>query len=557
MRRRVTSDGMTLQVVAGNHAVFLGFDLDTTLRAGCLGFAVHREDKTENEQYFLSGFKTFRSVVPTPDAKVMYSSRDHPVQSFWWGDYTAKPSHDYAYRVVPRYGTPKNLSDQPGVEATVEVSTDDPTQGTHGVYFNRGVAASQAYVTKFGLPPDKLPADMRDKAMAWLSRGLDEALVGFIAKASSPGTALRAAAFEFTEPGVLGAFAAAHTQGADVQVIYHDKDDSTGATNRKAITNLNLPAEILLGRQHPVLAHNKFIIRCAKSADGSLSPESVWTGSTNMSEGGIFGHSNVGHEIRDPDIAARYLDYWHQLSGDPDATNLQNWVSTNNAFVADAANEPGAHALFSPRHGLSPLTWYGQRFGAAQGAAHITLPFGMTSSFESVLTSYTGDALHFVMLDKHDDHQDQWSADKKVLVAVGASGGPDQLSRWAEETLTNFNPLVRFLHTKILLIDPLGAEPTVITGSANFSPNSTNANDENMLVIRGDRDLADVYFTEYSRMFQHFYARWLASKFAVNPHGDVHSFLVEDATWQEPYFDPANVKNNERLLFASNVAGNT
>ena len=134
--------------------------------------------------------------------------------------------------------------------------------------------------------------------------------------------------------------------------------------------------------------------------------------------------------------------------------------------------------------------------------------------FEQELEAYQGQALHFLMLNKQDNNQAQWSNLPGVLVAVGSTGGPDDLSTWAKETLTGFNPLVPYLHTKIILVDPLSADPTVISGSANFSPDSTDANDENMVVIRGNLDVADVYFTEYARIFQHFYARWWASQIA-------------------------------------------
>ena len=49
----------------------------------------------------------------------------------------------------------------------------------------------------------------------------------------------------------------------------------------------------------------------------ALTPLAVWTGSTNMSQGGIFGHSNVGHEVRDPAVAGQFLTYWTELATDP------------------------------------------------------------------------------------------------------------------------------------------------------------------------------------------------------------------------------------------------
>jgi phosphatidylserine/phosphatidylglycerophosphate/cardiolipin synthase-like enzyme len=65
------------------------------------------------------------------------------------------------------------------------------------------------------------------------------------------------------------------------------------------------------------------------------------------------------------------------------------------------------------------------------------------------------------------------------------------------------NKHVRYIHTKYMLIDPLSDDPIVITGSANFLKASTTGNDENMLIIRGDTAVADIYLTEFMRLFTH------------------------------------------------------
>src|SRR2546428_10911664 len=57
------------------------------------------------------------------------------------------------------------------------------------------------------------------------------------------------------------------------------------------------------------IRHNKFIVLIHKDK-----PVAVWTGSTNISAGGIFGHSNVGHAVWNREIAQRYLDYWERLA---------------------------------------------------------------------------------------------------------------------------------------------------------------------------------------------------------------------------------------------------
>ena len=561
MRKRDSSGGVTVQAVAGTRAVFFGFDLDDAVRADCLGFAIHRKTHGQSGPgKWLAGFKTFKSVEPSPDPKKTYLTLDHPLQSFYWGDYTTRPGHRYTYRIVPRYAPAGALVDKPGVEVSIDVTTSNPDSGTHGVYFNRGVAASQAYEREFGDAPNQIsdPAK-RARALRWLSRGLMEAILGYIGQAGSSQFALRAAVYEFTQPDVLAAFKAAHANGADVKIVYHDLADETGSQNDDAIKAAGLPKSILKARTKANLAHNKFIVLCEKHAGGHLTPVSVWTGSTNLSEGGIYGHSNVGHAVRDPAVAARYLDFWTELSGDPESKDLQDWCSQQSPFDATALTTDGIHTLFSPRHGLKVLQWYAQQFGGANGltSAHITEAFGMNKAFEQTLEAYNGDGLHYVMLDQPDSNQDVWGKDTKVLVTVGASGGPDDLVRWAKEQLTGFNSHVPYLHTKVLLVDPLEAKPTVITGSANFSPNSTDANDENMLVIQNDPEVADVYFTEYARIFNHFYARYWAHRLAQGGQGaDEHSFLSENADWQKPYFHPGNPKFLQRTLYSSGVKGN-
>lgn len=558
MRKRVEQGGVTVQAIVGNHAVFFGFDLTADARAGCLGFAIHREDHTENEAYWTSGFKTFRSVVPNPSATEFYSSDKQPIQAMWWGDYTAKPAHQYTYKFVPMYGDPANLVPKDDTFATLDVETNDPETGTHGIYFNRGVAASQAYAEKFGASPLALPAAKKAAAMTWLSRGLQEALVAFITQDATPEIVIRAAAYEFTEPTVLAAFAQAKAAGADVRIVYHDKPgDPQSTLNEAAIATAALDPAMLIARKHPTIAHNKFIVRGSRAADGTMNAASVWTGSTNFSQGGIFGHSNVGHAVRDETVAAGYLAYWTELATDPTAHPLKTWVSANSTFDETVLTTTGIHTLFSPRLDLAPLDWYATRFAASASSAYITLPFGMDNKhFEPAVAAMPADAaLRFVMLNLKDDHQDVWSANHDIQVAVGAEGGPDSLSRWAKETLTGFNTFVDFLHTKILLSSPLDADPIVISGSANFSAASITSNDENMLVIAGDTDVADVYFTEYSRIFQHFYARWWAKQLGTQG-ADTHSFLTEDASWQTPYWNPRSPKSRERDLYANGVSGN-
>jgi phosphatidylserine/phosphatidylglycerophosphate/cardiolipin synthase-like enzyme len=310
---------------------------------------------------------------------------------------------------------------------------------------------------------------------------------------------------------------------------------------------------MLIPRTRAVIAHNKFIVRADRADDGPLTPAQVWTGSTNLSQGGIYGHSNVGHVVRDPSVAQAFLDYWTELSADPARQALQAWTDGHSAFDAGVLDTAGIHSLFSPRTALDPLDWYAAGFAASPSSTHITLPFGLDDAhFEAQLAgAHTPGVLRFVMLNSPDNHQQIWSADPMVQVAVGALGTPESLSGWAAEHLTGFNPHVPYLHTKVLLVGPLSASPVTISGSANFSTASTTSNDENMLVISGDTEVADVYFTEYNRVFDHFYARWWAQRLHQQA-AEAHDYLTEDSSWQQPYFKPGSVKNARRILYSGN-----
>ena len=95
-----------------------------------------------------------------------------------------------------------------------------------------------------------------------------------------------------------------------------------------------------------------------------------------------------------------------------------------------------------------------------------------------------------------------------------------------------------FIHTKFLLIDPLSDDPLVCSGSANFSSGSLLQNDENMLLIRGNTRVADIYMTEFDRVFRHFYFRDIANELAAAKTSDDAKaiFLDETDAWSDSYF---------------------
>lgn len=544
----ITKAGCTLRAIAGTHVVFLAFDLTDAARKKCLGFAIKRTDHTEGEEYWMEGMKTFASVRPHTSAGEKFSTRYHPIQGMQWADYSAKPGYSYTYTVVPLYGTPDALME--GTPVVVDITTEDPATGKHRIFFNRGAVASQEYARRF---QNKKPKDVGPAAYEWLSRGVEEALIAFIGRANSNSYALRGAIYEFQWESILLAFKQARIDGADVKVIYDavPKEKGPKKKNEAAIDKANIKG-ICKGRTKGTLMHNKFIVLLKNDL-----PVAVLTGSTNITENGIFGHLNCVHIVEDKDLATAYLAYWKELHKDPTTAELKVWSTANNPFPVDPWTED-LMPVFSPHKGLDVLKWYAQQAADSAKPLMITLAFGMHKEFQRGY-ELDDDVLRIALMEKEGNGAGlaQGKVDvarirkrKNVLVALGHYITANKFDTWLKET-SKVNPdaHVLWVHTKFLLIDPLGPNPIVFTGSANFSEASTSTNEENMLVIRNETRVADIYFGEFLRIYSH-HAFRESLTFHRDPTTWRPQFLAENDAWQKDYFIAGNERYLRRLYYA-------
>lgn len=559
MRDRRVSSGLTVNAVAGCHVVLLGFDIDPQRRRGLRGFAVRRTDPTEGETFWMKGMKTFKSVVPSPGAGEQFSSLVHPFQSFQWADYSAKPDRDYTYEVVPMYGDPAALRQGDPVSVTVHTEPVEATE--HTVLFNRGAVATQEYARRF---QNKKPSVIGPAAYAWLSRGLEEGILDFIARAKDKNWALHGAFYEFQWPTVLDALAEARRRDVDVKIVFDDIDGSgPHVLNEQAIQKARIKA-FCIPRSNGKLMHNKFLVLLHRNE-----PQALLFGSTNLTENGIFGHANCVHIVEDATVAQTYLDYFEQLRHDPptDRTHpeYRAWITEHTPAPVDVPPD-GMVPVFSPRSGLGALDWYAKMAAGAERALCMTFAFGMNERFRDVY-GRDDQTLRLGLMEK------EWNGANKekqiqairalqvrpnVVIAVGNRIPLSGLDQWLGEIdhITS-DTHVHWIHTKFMLVDPLSDNPTVVTGSANFSEASTNVNDENMLVIQGNTRVADIYFGEFFRLHSHYAFRQAVGIFLQNnPDKTVEDFasrfLVEDGDWTTDYFTPGdrNARCLRRLYFS-------
>src|SRR5258708_33560940 len=102
--------------------------------------------------------------------------------------------------------------------------------------------------------------------------------------------------YEFRYLPVGQAFKEAADAGADVDIRYEAQ--SYVEDNEAMIKKARIKSLCTAQKSRAGIRHNKFIVLIHKER-----PIAVWTGSTNISAGGIFGHSNVGHVIWDRGLA--------------------------------------------------------------------------------------------------------------------------------------------------------------------------------------------------------------------------------------------------------------
>ena len=578
-----TEHGFEAKAISGIHTILIALNCPDGSRKGLKGFAFEREMVSSDSKgpKFLRSQKVFKSVVPdpknahdpnSPTKPAAFYTDKFPVQSFLWGDYAAAPGTKYRFRILPMFGAPGALTTDPKDEIRLEITTEkewEPGE-THGVWFNRGAIAGQKFAEEFGNKPPQDINNPDDPTVKWLSRGLLEACLAYINE-TKPGDALRVAAYEFTYAPILKAFKALIDKGIDVQIAYHDTADS-GGSNEKPMEAAGLPIndqKITYRRSKTKIPHNKFIVRLKNGTD----PVEVWTGSTNFTPSGFLGQTNVGHRVADAETARQYFEFWKLVKTDPDIKSLRAALATLTPDPAEVIKEKSIARLFSPRAKSEMLGWYGRRMRNAANSIWFTAAFGISKELVEPI-SQKRNQMRFVLMEKptNEEQKKTLTTDfNRVILSYGVplgqvyrmkNGKPTarmpikefELDKWffKEEHFRPKNDgFVFFIHTKFLLIDPLSDDPLVCSGSANFSSGSLLQNDENMLLVRGNTRVADIYMTEFDRIFRHFYFRDIANELAAAKTSDDAKaiFLDETDAWSDSYFKAGNLKSNRREMF--------
>ena len=296
--------------VSGTNTISFAIAAAKAGTKGLLGFAVERRIPRRSRIHAF-GFKVFPSVIPKPDDE----DQGEDVRPSRAELRVGRLHRQARPRIRVPLPSAQGHAEEPRPQrASRSRSRCGPSRCSrrleHDIFFNRGVASSQAYAREFdNKKPDQLDGAKRKRALQWLSRDLDEAMLKFIDNAKTGDTLLVLLLRVPLPAGRRGA------QGGDRsrrgRAADHRREGQRARTRTARSTrafprddNLAMIKKAGLPKASVVPARGASQRHRAQQVHGAAkgqpkTPTEVWTGSTNISDGGIHGQTNVGHWVRE------------------------------------------------------------------------------------------------------------------------------------------------------------------------------------------------------------------------------------------------------------------
>jgi phosphatidylserine/phosphatidylglycerophosphate/cardiolipin synthase-like enzyme len=540
----------------------------------CRGFAIQRRikrnGKKETEDFLVNrtGFEkeNVKATQKAGQKAVTKPSTEWPFQRFSWTDHDAQTGDTVSYRAIPI------IRNDDGELESVEADASEwspkrtlgTTSGKFKPFFNRGFVMSQ-FMSRF-LAEKKLSLaqfkktikDKDDKTIRhFLSGDLRNALLEQLQIAHDEGGKIFAALFELSDDELIGALeklkgrANLVLSNGSVQKAKGEtsaqarlRDENEEARKRLVAKGVAVKvAEKDRFLSPGALGHNKFLIRTDKNGK----PLVAWTGSTNWATTGLCTQVNNGLLIEDPDVAEVFLTQWKDLK-EAASTFPKPFVAANSVpkpVGKDVVGHVRSVVWFTRTKGGVDLEALNEEVDKArEGILFLMFMPGSTGTFARVAARSAEPNLYVrgVVSELPNGRGDESAVDVNLidgkqqtsihLDIIQPEGVKHPFANFAEEvTHKEFLGGVghAIVHSKVLVIDPFSADPTVITGSHNFSSSASSKNDENFIIIKGDHELAEAYAVNIMGAYAHYRWRAFLSQ-AKKPFNG----LKDDDSWLAP-----------------------
>lgn len=535
---------------ANNDVVLLVWDYENPID-DCLGFCIKRKDINTNKEVTLESMVGFKKEsIKTRQFK---PTTVWPIQKFNWRDFSAESGATYVYTVIPMIGTSANLKTKTLAEVVTNQVTLSPGTGKIKAYFNRGIlstqfVSNQVPKSNLGIPNFSILLERikqpGDKLRNKLADELKDAVISLLDKAIKEKGECYCALYELNDPELVEKLLEAKDR---VHIILSNtgEDDATNQVARASLHDSGIViTDRMVSSGH--IGHNKFVIYVNPQGK----PTAVMTGSTNWTYTGLCSQSNNAIIIESQELADHYMDYWTRMKAD-DAeqgatfrkgnnqertakignTEISLWFSPNTKAKNKTANSPKPNDIDEVFQLMNAAT---------KSILFLAFQPGTPSIIEEAANVQIAKPNLFIRGAATDLGAVESSSVTlfhrgiKDPVIVGAQELKDDFAFWMAELLKSSPMAHAIIHDKVMVLDAFTDNCVVITGSHNLGYRASYNNDENLLIIKGDKEIATSYATHIIDVYDHYRWRYFLSK---NTGGHKFTGLNANPSWQAPYFN--------------------
>lgn len=537
---------MKVKVYHNGDDIFIAWKPDGII-PGCRGFALlRRRNGIEEVVSTWVGFEGDKHEEGERRA-----STNWPIQKYQWTDYMANPGDKVQYRVLPMVGPDKG-SLRPNAdkasEWTKEVTLTHEMVPNIEAYFNRGIVAAQWVSRRLGVTEQNLQTKKLrtvistpdDPFRNYLAGPLGARLFEILSAAAKEKREIYAALYELDDEQLEAALKKlgkrAHVLLANGSVKKKGEDQNSDA--REGLKGkIDLHDRMISPR---ALGHNKFMIIC----DAQKRPRWIWTGSQNWTKTGLCTQANNSVLIDDFDLAAEYRAQWDLLKDAGDGTPDE--LKKSNSKPRDTkVNKTPARLWFAPTVGLVDLKEARKIVADAKRAILFLMfnPGPKETLLNEIITTARagrpGKRLYIIGAINQDpstsanpvelfQRDNSVKADFDVVLPAEV----DKVTAFWSKELKKLPGTFAMIHSKVVLVDPFGDSPVLLTGSHNLGPKASGTNDENLLIIRDAPGLAAAYATNIMSIYNQY--RWRFRRH-IQPKSKRWKGLQDNDAWQKDY----------------------